>query len=349
MSHFYKLTISNIDQLTPDAVGISFAIPAELQDTFAFSAGQYITIKHKLGDEELRRAYSISSSNNIKDKIRVGIKKVDKGSFSVYANEKLKEGAVLEVMPPDGRFIFENTSEEKHIAAFASGSGITPIMSIATSVLASHKQSTFVLVYGNRTPEESMFYDEIAVIQEKYNERFFLQNVYSRAVSKGAKFGRINEDIVNYIVKNKFKDIDFDAYYLCGPEGMITMVKDTLGANEVVSEKVLFELFSTPEDAVAPAADGSTTKLTIIADDEQYSFDMDRSETVLDIAIEEDIDVAYSCQGGICSSCVARVKEGKARMINNQILTDSDIEEGLILTCQAHPETPTLIVDFDDV
>ncbi len=349
MSDFHALKISSVDALTQNSVALSFEIPEDKTEAFQFEAGQYITIKHGVNGQELRRAYSISSAPS-SGKLTVGIKKMTNGTFSVYANEQLKAGDVLEVMPPEGRFVFEQTSSAKNVAAFAAGSGITPIMSIAQTVLESHSENQFVLVFGNQSAEETMYLHEIQELQRKYSDRFFVQHVYSRAQEENALFGRIETSTVNFILKNKFKDTSFDAFYLCGPEEMINTVSDTLQKNGISEERILFELFtsSDTEDTLAEALDGKT-KVEVIVDDETFSITMDQKELVLDVVLKENIDAPYSCQGGVCSSCIARIKEGKAEMVKNQILTDGEVAEGLILTCQAHPVTPTLKVDYDDV
>ena len=350
MSTFYSLTISKIKALTPNSVAVSFTIPENLADMFSFEAGQYITIKHTISGNEVRRAYSISSSPNEAD-ITVGIKKVADGTFSVFANESLKEGDVLEVMPPEGRFVFTPGSNAQHIASFAAGSGITPIMSIAKTVLDGHPDNTFVLVYGNQNISETMFHEELSALTTKYAERFFIQFVYSRAHEADGLFGHIENSTVNLIVKNKFKDRSFDGFYLCGPEAMIHLVQDSLLASGVSEKLVHFELFTTSdtaEEEVSESLEGST-KLEVTLDDEVHTLTMDRKKLVLDAVLNEDLDAPYSCQGGVCSTCIARVTEGKAEMVKNQILTDSEIEDGFILTCQAHPLTPTLKIDYDDV
>jgi len=348
MSDSHALKIASVDSLTPNAVALTFEIPENLKDSYSFTAGQYITIKYQANGQELRRAYSISSPPS-SGKITVGIKKMPNGTFSVHANENLKGGDVLEVMVPEGRFVFEAAGPKK-VAAFAAGSGITPIMSIAQSVLESHSENTFVLVFGNQSPEETMYFKEIQALKEKYSERFFVQYIYSRSHEDDALFGRIEKSTVNFVLKNKFKETQFDAFYLCGPEEMIHMVKDTLKDNGVAEEKIHFELFSTTdeEDTLAEDLEGKT-RVEVVLDDETFSFVMDKKQLVLDAALKQKIDAPYSCQGGVCSSCIARITEGKAEMVKNQILTDGEIEEGLILTCQAHPLTSTLKVDYDDV
>ncbi|MEO1010636.1 MAG: ferredoxin--NADP reductase [Bacteroidota bacterium] len=349
MPNFYTLKIYQIRPLTPSSVAITFEIPEELYETFDFIPGQYITIKKKVNGQELRRAYSISSLPKT-NRITIGVKKVDQGGFSHFANTQLAVGDSLEVMPPEGRFVFNPSETPKKIAAFAAGSGITPIMSIVRSVLESHPQNEFVLVYGNRSYEEAMFHEELKQLHSNYTNRFSIYFINSRAHEKDALFGRIDASTVNYVLKNKHKDTLFDAHYLCGPEAMINLVTDTLTGNAISKDRIFFELFiPTETPKILSETPEGQTQLTVVLDDEEFILDMDRKTRVLDAVLNENIDAPYSCQGGVCSSCIARIKEGKADMVQNQILTDGEIEEGFVLTCQALPLTPTLTVDYDDV
>lgn len=347
MSTFYSLKVSAVRALTPSSVAITLDIPNNLKDDFIFDAGQHLTLKQTIDGKEVRRAYSISSSPS-DSQLTVGIKKVEGGAFSVWANEKLKVGDTLDVIPPKGHFVFKPAGKPQHIAAFAAGSGITPIMSIAYSILESDPENTFVLVYGNQTPEETMYRQEILDLITKYTDRFYVQFAYSRAREEDALFGRIEGSTVNLIAKNKFKDKSFDHFYLCGPEDMINTVKETLHINGIAKEKVHFELFTTAQKEDISVLEGQTN-IEVTLDDEVFTFVMDKKKLVLDAVLKEDIDAPYSCQGGVCSTCIARITEGKAEMVKNQILTDGEIEEGFILTCQAHPLTPILKIDYDDV
>ncbi len=350
MTDFYALTVQSIKPLTPTSVAITLEIPKELKQVFTFAPGQYITIKKEIKGAELRRAYSISSSPK-RDYITIGVKKVDKGGFSEYANTKLKAGDVLDVVPPEGRFIFKRSDSVKNIVAFAAGSGITPIMSILKAVLGSNPNNKFVLVYGNKSNKETMFYKDLVKLQLEYASRFFVYFTNSKTQEEGSLFGRIDTSAVNYALKNKHKDTLFDAFYLCGPEDMIHLVKNTLLENGAPKEKIHFELFTTSETTAetTTAPTVGKTQVTITLDDEEFSLNMNKNDVVLDAVLKENIDAPYSCQGGVCSSCIARITEGKAEMVKNQILTDGEIEEGLILTCQAKPLTATLKVDYDDV
>ncbi|MCF6295156.1 MAG: ferredoxin--NADP reductase [Flavobacteriaceae bacterium] len=351
MSQFHKLTITTINKETDKCVIIGFETPKELKDTFCFKAGQYITLKTKIKGKEIRRDYSLCSSPK-SGELKIAVKEVESGTFSTYANSQLKENDVLEVAPPNGRFIFEpNVAKSRTITAFASGSGITPIMSIAKTVLEEEPNSTFILVYGNKTPKDTIFYNEIQALQSKHKNRFDVQFVFSQSDKKNALFGRIEKSTVNYVIKNKHKDSAIDAFYLCGPEGMINCVSDVLIENGVEKSNIHFELFtvSTSTEALDEALTDGNTKITVIVDDEETTFTMSQKKTILESALDNDIDAPYSCQGGICSSCIARLTEGKATMRQNNILTDSELAEGLILTCQAQPTTSIIVVDYDDV
>ncbi len=351
MPRFKKLAVQEIKQETNKAVSIVFNIPDDLTKEFEFIAGQYITIRATIEDKEIRRSYSICSSPESKE-LRVLVKKVEHGIFSNYATQKLKEGETLEVSPPEGKFILQTaTSHQKNYGAFAAGSGITPVMSIIKSVLLKEIHSTFVLVYGNRTVEDTIFKSEIDDLQTQYPERFFVKYVFSKKIIDNSLLGRIDKSIVNLILKNQFKNTSFDSFYLCGPEPMIEVVTDTLKDNGILASKIHFELFTsiyTSGAITAKNLDGNT-QITVVLDDEETTFEMSKKQLILTAALDEDLDAPYSCQGGICSSCIAKVTEGNAIMDKNSILTDEELNDGLILTCQAHPTTEKITIDFDDV
>lgn len=352
MSQFYKLTIQNIHRETAKCVTLTFNVPNDLKDTFTFKAGQYITLKADINGKDVRRDYSLCSSPK-SGILKVALKEVENGTFSKYANNDLKEGDTLEVAPPNGRFIFEaDASKTRTIAAFAAGSGITPVLSIAKTVLEAEPNSTFILVYGNKTTQDTIFLKELVALQNTYNNRFAIQFVFSKAQEQNALFGRIEKSTVNLIVKNRYTDTTIDAFYLCGPEAMINTVKDVLSENGVPETSVFYELFkasNTNNDTTETISADGNTSIKVIVDDEEATFEMSQKQTILEAALEKDLDAPYSCQGGICSSCIARVTEGKATMRQNNILTDSEVADGLVLTCQAQPTTASIVVDYDDV
>jgi len=350
MSSFHSLAIKDIRRETPHAVSIAFEIPANLKEDYAFMAGQYINLKTHFEGQEIRKAYSICSAPG-SDELRVTIKAIKNGNFSVFANEKLAVGDKMEVGTPEGKFTFEpKPGRQRNYAAFAAGSGITPVLSIIQSVLQGEPESTFVLVYGNKSPEETIFHQVLHDLQQEYVGRLFVHFVYSRVRAEDALFGRIERSTVNFVIRNKHKEKEFEKFYLCGPEEMITTVNEVLKENNIPERNIKFELFSTPlaENKIVENIDGQT-KITVLVDDEEVSFIMSQQMTILDAALKQGIDAPYSCQGGICSSCMARITNGTAEMKKNAILTDGEIAEGLILTCQAHPTSAEIYVDYDDV
>ena len=350
MSSFYKLQVKEVKRETENAVSVVFNIPSELKSAYQFIAGQYINLKLTLDGSEIRRAYSICSSPN-SEELRIAIKSVKNGTFSKFANDNLKVGDIIEVGQPEGNFTFEpNLEKQKNYAAFAAGSGITPVLSILQSVLENEPNSSFVLVYGNKTPSDTMFHSQLHDLQLKYVGRFFVHYVYSQAKLDNELFGRIEKATVNFVLNNKHKEKEFDKFYLCGPEEMINLVSNVLKEHNVADKNIKFELFSTSkvENKEASSHDGHT-KITVLVDDDETTFEMSQKQTILEAALKQGIDAPYSCQGGICSSCLARITSGTAEMRKNSILTDSEIAEGLILTCQAHPTSATVYVDYDDV
>jgi ring-1,2-phenylacetyl-CoA epoxidase subunit PaaE len=350
MPSFLKLIIKEVKRETAAAVSILFNVPEELKPNYTFIAGQYLNLRLKLDGQEIRRAYSICSSPE-SGELRIAVKAVKNGAFSQFANTKLKAGDALEVGKPEGKFTFEPQADrQKNYAAFVSGSGITPVMSIIKSVMKSEPKSSFVLVYGNKTPEETIFHQELHDLQLKYVSRLFVHNVYSQAKVENALFGRIEKSTVNFVLNNKHKELAFDKFYLCGPEQMIETVTEVLKEKNVKESAIKFELFTTSshETVIKESLEGHS-KITIMVDDEETTFEMSQKQTILEAALKQGIDAPYSCQGGICSSCLARVTSGTAEMTKNSILTDGEIAAGLVLTCQAHPTSETVYVDYDDI
>jgi ring-1,2-phenylacetyl-CoA epoxidase subunit PaaE len=350
MSAFYKLAVKEIKRETPNAVSILFNVPEELKKNYQFIAGQYLTLKLTLDGQEIRRAYSVCCSPK-SDELRIVVKALKNGFFSKFANENLKVGSLLEVGTPEGKFTFEpKFDKQKNYAAFVAGSGITPVMSIIQTVLKEEPNSTFVLVYGNQNEEETIFYQQLHDLHLKYVGRLFVHYVYSKINIEGELFGRIDKAAVNFVLKNKHSQKLFSKFYLCGPEDMINLVSETLKENNIVEKDIKFELFSAPtaeNDAVI--SHKGHTKITVLVDDDETTFEMSQKQTLLEAALKQGLDAPYSCQGGICSSCIARVTSGTAEMKKNTILTDGEIAEGLILTCQAHPTSAEIFVDYDDV
>lgn len=348
MSTFYPIQIKRIDRTTPNAVVITFDIPGSLKTTFKYTPGQYITIEKELNGEKLRRSYSICTDPTSRE-VAVAVKRMEEGTFSKFANEVLQVGDTLQVMAPQGRFVYNALNTGGCITAFAAGSGITPIMSILKTVIYK-TNNHFTLVYGNKTIADTMFYEELIDLVKKFSNRLTIHFVFSQEEHPDALKGRIEAATVATLLQEQKAKYDLESFYICGPEAMINAVSNTLTEHGIEKNLIHFELFSSdPVPVEDTTVSTGSCKVTALVDDEETVFIMDNTERVLLAALKNGVDAPYSCQGGICSSCIARVTEGKASMVKNQILTDDEIEEGLILTCQAHPETATLKIDYDDV
>ena len=348
MSAYQRLIVEEMEQLTPSSVAISLAIPEDLKKTFAYEAGQYLSLEANINGEVVRRSYSLCSAPH-QAKATVGIKKIEGGTFSTYANDVLKVGDALMVAPPEGRFLFTPNDEHQHLLLFAAGSGITPLFSILKSALEKTHNTSVQLVYGNKSAEESMFKADLEVLEKAYPNRLSIHWIYSQSNESNALFGRIDASTALYAL-NQGKSSP-TTVYLCGPEAMIHLVKETLVEKGIPSDKVHFELFtsSAPTSRVSSNVTSGAVQLTITADDATYTVETTADKTLLDAALQQKIDVPYSCQGGVCCSCIAKVTEGSAHMENNQILTDEEVTDGLVLTCQAVATSSILHVDYDDV
>ena len=342
----HPLVISKVERDTPNAVLISFVVPEEIKEKYVFEAGQYLTLETNIGERKVRRSYSICSAPS--DGLQVGIKEVPGGVFSTHANRIVKAGETIMVAPPQGRFTFLKSGGEQRLVFFAAGSGITPIISIIKTALNENKDTIIYLVYGNRTPEDTLFYEELKNMEKLFFLRLKIKWIFSRTNIKESLFGRIEADVVNSTL-DQLQDYDTDKFYLCGPEPMINIVSKTLNEKGISSSKILFELFNTSPKGTKEVSPSTSSTLEIIYDDINYKLVSQEGKSILDTALDNKLDVPYSCQGGVCSSCIARLKSGKAEMQANQILTDDEVKEGLILTCQAHPTSKQVLVDYDDV
>lgn len=349
MANFHKLKIASIIRETSKAVKVSFDVPKHLKTDFSFKAGQYITLKTEINNETVRRDYSLCT-NPESGAIAVAIKEVEGGTFSVFANRTMASGDEIEVSAPNGRFIYNPEISSETIFGIAAGSGITPIIGIAKTVLKETSNSKFILLFGNKSETDTIFKKELDVLSSEFSSRFFINYVFSQEEKENANYGRINDSIINATHETLNQNTNANSYYICGPEAMINNAKNTLIERGVVEEAIKYELFtaSTNEETNIPESSSSST-ISIVVDDETFEIKSDGKSTVLDLALKEDIDVPYSCKGGICSSCIAKVTEGTATMAQNNILTESEVAEGLILTCQAHATSDKVVIDYDDV
>lgn len=337
-------------------MSIEFDVPAELRDVFAFKQGQNLTIKKTLNGQELRRNYSICTSP-FDNKLKVAVKKVEGGLFSTFANEALKPGDVLEVLPPTGKFYTElHPAQKKSYVAFAAGSGITPLLSIIKTTLQTEPQSSFTLVYGNRAKSNIIFKEEIQALKDKALSRFRVYHILSREKTDAElNYGRIDVPKLEALFSKVIDARACDDFFLCGPEEMIFCIKGYLESRGIASDKIHFELFTVPgqrkEQAVSSkqsAVSEAKAKISVKVDGIAFDFDLAyESESILDAALKQGADLPYACKGGVCTTCKAKLQEGEVAMDVNWGLEPDEVAQGYILTCQAHPKTETVVVDFD--
>lgn len=354
--HFHKLQVKEVRQETADCVSIEFTVPPALQHDFVFEQGQNITIKKEIEGEEIRRSYSICSAP-FENELRVAVKKVDGGKFSDYANSDLKAGDELDILPPTGKFNTKLKSENvKQYLAFAAGSGITPVISIIKTSLQTEAGSSFTLVFGNRGRSSIIFFEELEGLKNKYLNRFNFINILSREKTDAPiNSGRI--DLNKLTELNKLIDYkNTDDFFICGPEEMIFCVKEFLEATGIEQKKIHFELFTTPgqkqlavgKKQLAVTSDTPKSKITIKLDGRSFDFELGfNGENILDAALKQGADLPFACKGGVCCTCKARLLEGEVEMEVNWGLEQEEVEQGFILTCQSHPITEKVVVDFD--
>ena len=353
MPDFHALKVKKIIQETDNAVSLLFDIPEELKPDYKFKAGQYVTVKTQLNGDEIRRDYSLCT-NPDSGEFKVVVKAVENGTFSQFANKSLKEGDVLNLGLPQGRFTFSpEPGRQRNVLAVAAGSGITPIMSILSTLLQNEPNSKLVLLYGNKSEKDTIFRNELLELERSYPERFIYVPVYSRVPENGSLFGRIDRSYILNAIKRLKEGESFDAAYLCGPKPLIDLSIEVLKDKGFQDDEIKYELFTSPdtpsETPKNETMSNGICQVEVIVDDETFNFQMDASKTILEAALSHDIDAPYSCQGGICSSCIARIREGEVQMRQNNILTDSEIDQGFILTCQSEPVSAKVVVDYDDV
>jgi ring-1,2-phenylacetyl-CoA epoxidase subunit PaaE len=355
---FYPLKVKDVRPETADCVSVSLEVPEDLAKTFEFAPGQYLTFRRHFDNAEVRRSYSICTSP--KDgELRVAIKMVEEGKFSTYAHSELKAGDVLDVMPPMGKFTPKKTdAKHKEYVAFAAGSGITPIMSIMKTVLEEEPNSNFTLIYGNRSRTSIIFREAIEALKNKYMERLRLFHVLSREYMDIPLFsGRISAAKCEEFCKSLIDVKNVDEAFICGPEEMILSVREKLMELGMPQGSVHIELFTSPDQPKAShekwvnshkADKGPLSKVTVTVDGATFEMEVPfNGETILDAALKAGADLPYACKGGVCCTCRAKVTEGEVEMEVNYALDHHEIEKGYVLTCQSHPRTEKVVVDFD--
>jgi len=353
--HFHSLFIKQIRKETDDCVSIAFDIPDDLKKPFQYQAGQYLTLRIMINGEEIRRSYSLCSSP-LHNEWRVAIKKNEDGVFSTYANETLKAGDSIDVMPPVGKFTTRiHATHQKKYLAIAAGSGITPVFSIIQTILEAEPHSHVTLVYGNKNRTSIIFKDALDALKNKWIDRFQLIHILSREKTDAAiHYGRIDDEKLQELIK-LIGLKNMDEFFICGPEQMIHNTKTFLIAQHIDAKKIHIELFASKKREsivvnreLQTIDDSPKSKITVKLDGISFDFDLAfNSNSILDGALQQGADLPYACKGGVCCTCKAKLIEGAVKMDVNYSLEPEEIEAGYILTCQSHPTTERVVVDYD--
>lgn len=358
-TEFYPLTIAAVERLTKESVAVTFDVPNDLKETFTYIQGQHLTLKADINGEDVRRSYSICRAVN-EQKLQVGIKQIEDGVFSTFANTELKKGMTLEVMPPQGHFYTElSPSNEKHYLFVAVGSGITPVLAHIESILATEPNAKTTLIYGNKSTSLMMFRERICFIKSENIARFNWVNLFTREENEAAILnGRISAQ--KLVELNAAKVIELDTIndvFICGPEEMINDVVGAFKHWNFTDEQLHYELFfsgSAAKEMAEKQAQRSkqygekTSTVSVKVAGRKIFMDLAMGgDNILDAAMESGADLPYSCKGGVCATCKAKVVKGKVEMDLNHSLTDQEVAEGMILTCQAHPVSDDVEIDFD--
>ena len=358
MSKFHSLTIKEVRPETRDAVSIAFDIPTDLADSFRFTQGQHLVMRTQLDGEEVRRSYSICTGVN-DGELRVAIKRVAGGRFSAFANDSLKAGQSLEVMPPSGHFFVElDAARHGNYLAVAAGSGITPILSIIKTTLEAEPHSRVTLLYGNRSSGSALFREQLEDLKNRYLQRLNLIFVFSREQQDVDLYnGRIDADKCGQLFSRWIDAKSLDAAFICGPQAMTETVRDQLKANGMAAERIHFELFAAAGSAqkreareAARSVDSAVSQVTVISDGRELSFELPRnSQSVLDAGNAQGLELPYSCKAGVCSTCKCKVIEGEVEMDSNFALEDYEVAAGYVLSCQTFPISDKVVLDFDQL
>jgi ring-1,2-phenylacetyl-CoA epoxidase subunit PaaE len=359
---FHALAVAEITPLVDDAVAVGFDVPPELREQFAFRAGQHLTVRRIVDGEDIRRSYSICSTPDElerRGRVRIGVKAVAGGSFSAYVMSELQAGQSIDVLPPLGHFTTAFApARTRHYAAVAAGSGITPVLSLIATGLATEPQSRFTLIFGNRYARSVMFAEELADLKDRYPARLHVIHVLSRELQDAELLsGRIDADKFRRIIgaSGLVDADDVDEWFLCGPYGMVVDARAALADHGVADVAVHTELFHVADAATPPptptsAEAGPTageTEVTVLLDGRASTFTMSRDGRVLDNALKVRSELPFACKGGVCSTCRAKVIDGHVEMARNYALEPDELAAGYVLTCQSSPTTDTLTVDYD--
>lgn len=349
---FHPLKVSAIEMLTDDSVAITFEVPPELVDDYDYTAGQHLTVRRP--GEDVRRSYSICSPAG-SGVLRIAVKRIPGGEFSSYAAEGLAVGDTVEVMTPLGRFNTPlNPEQAKHYVFVAAGSGITPVLSLVSTTLAVEPESRVTLLFGNRTASSVMFAEELADLKDRYAERFHLVHVLSRESTEVELFsGRIDAERLKRMLDTILPVESVDEWFLCGPYAMVVGAQELLLGNGVPREHVHAELFHVGDEAPVArieekVVDEDAAEVTVILDGRRSTFALaEHDRPVLDATLAVRSDAPFACKGGVCGTCRAKVVDGEVRMDTNWALEQDEIQAGYVLTCQSHPTTPKVTLDYD--
>lgn len=354
--HFHRLAVAEVRRETEDAVSIAFDVPAALAEAYRFASGQYLTLRATVGGEDMRRSYSICSGPG-EGELRVAVKRVDDGVFSGWINDNLKPGDEIDVMTPTGRFgLGEAAGDGRVHVGFAAGSGITPILSILRGVLAAEPNSRFFLYYGNRSTQDMLFRTELEELKDRFLGRLAIFHVLSKEEQDLPILnGRLDGEKVRTLLRSQLPVAVVDHAFVCGPATMIDDVEATLKELGLAPEKIHVERFvsvhggrpQVRQKVVAEAPAAHIASLTV--DGKRRDVPVAEGETILDAALRAGMDLPFACKGGMCSTCRAKVQDGAVEMDVNYSLEPWEIEAGFVLTCQSHPKTPRVTVDFDQM
>lgn len=353
---FHRLTVRDVRRETPDAVSIAFDVPGHLARDYAFEPGQYLTLRTEIGGEEVRRSYSISSGPQ-DGELRIGVKRVADGLFSTFANAAMAAGQAIDVMTPTGRFGSRAGGKTaRTCAGFAAGSGITPILSIVRGVLAREPGSRFFLFYGNRSTADMLFRTALEELKDRHLGRLSVFHVLSQEEQDVPVLnGRLDGAKAALLLAHVVPAALIDDLYICGPPGMSEAVEAASRGLGIPPERIHVERFvseyggTVRPKAAPPAPDAAARPVWLIVDGKRREVAVREGEAILDAALRAGLDLPYACKGGMCSTCRAKVLEGEVRMDANYSLEPWETEAGFVLTCQAHPVTERVVVDYDQV
>ncbi|MEO9323962.1 1,2-phenylacetyl-CoA epoxidase subunit PaaE [Nocardioides sp. C4-1] len=348
---FHPLTVADVERLTDDAVAVTFDVPDELRDVFAFDAGQWLTLRRDVDGREERRSYSICAPAGARP--RVGVREIPDGVFSSWLVHDVRRGDVVEVGVPDGSFRADAAMGGRHLC-IAAGSGITPMLSIAATVLE-HPEARVTLLYGNRTTGSVMFAEDLADLKNRHTSRFELVHVLSREPRDVELFsGRLDGERLRRLLTSLVPVAGVDHVWLCGPFGLVADARAVLADLGVAPERVHFELFyvdEPPPELRRPddrgVVDGDTSEVTITLDGRTTTAPMSRGATILDAAAATRTDLPFACKGGVCGTCRALCADGEVDLRRNYALDDDEVARGFVLTCQSYPVSDAVTVDFD--